>query len=152
MQDPHKPGHTRRGLPPASRCTGLFIAMVTLGLCLPQACLTQPDPGTVGRWAFDGDLADGSGHRNDVYAQSPRFVEGRAGSALSVDEVRATVPDGPRLRLAPGLRIECWLRCDGPYFGTQYVAVKDQEYMLRVDPPGEAMPMRCTAPPSGLTR
>ncbi len=67
----------------------------------------------------------------------PQFVEGRQGSALNVEETSAAVSDAPNLRLAPGLRLECWVRPTGSYFGTQYIAVKDQEYMLRVDPASE---------------
>ncbi|MBM3499455.1 MAG: hypothetical protein FJX74_12385, partial [Armatimonadetes bacterium] len=53
------------------------------------------------------------------------------------DGIGAGVSDAPDLRLAPGLRLECWVRPAAAYSGTQYIAVKDQEYMLRVDPAEE---------------
>ncbi|NSW57403.1 MAG: right-handed parallel beta-helix repeat-containing protein [Armatimonadetes bacterium] len=114
-----------------------LVVAATLALWLPLGSMAQPGGDAVATWPFDGDLTDHSGHGNDAYAVETRFVEGRDGQALDATEVRASVPDAPSLRLAPGLRIECWVRPDGQYLGTQYLVVKDQEYMLRVDPPGE---------------
>lgn len=125
------------GLNAPLRDSILFLAIAALALWLPQGSMAQAGGGAVAAWPFDGDLADHSGHGNDAYAAAARFVDGRDGQALDAAEVRASVPDAPCLRLAPGLRIECWVRPDGQYFGTQYLAVKDREYMLRVDPPGE---------------
>ena len=134
-----------RGLLMAFRCCAPFLAMVALSSWLPQRSVAQPEGGAplgqdtdaVGLWPFDGALADQSGHGNDAYAAAPKFVDGRDGSALDLEGLRAVVSDAPDLRLAPGLRIECWVKPSGPHFGTQYIAVKDREYMLRVDPPGE---------------
>lgn len=116
------------------------VVLIASAAWLPQPTMAQPageGPGTAGQWSFEGDLADSSSRGNDAYAASPRFTEGREGMALEADEVPAVTADAPELRLAPGLRIECWMKPAGPYFGSQYLVMKDQEYMLRVDPPNE---------------
>jgi hypothetical protein len=129
----------------ASPCLAPCLALITLSLWASRRALAQPDgaapvapdPHAVASWPFDGNLADQTGHGNDAYASAPKFVDGRNGQALDVDEIGAVASDAPDLRLAPGLRLECWVRPSGSHSGTQYIAVKDQEYMLRVDPPAE---------------
>jgi hypothetical protein len=113
------------------------MAVAALSSATALRAQAHPDPQPVAEWPFDGALADQTGRGNDAYASAPQFVDGQDGQALSVDEVSAAVPDAPDLRLAPGLRLECWVKPTGAHPGTQYVAVKDQEYMLRIDPPGE---------------
>lgn len=144
----HNPQQRRRSLQelPASACSlAICLTVITLSLWTPQSCSAQQNGGApagqgrdaVASWRFDGDLADQTGHGNDAYATAPRFVEGHRGSALSVNEPGAVVPDAPDLRLAPGLRLECWVKPTAAPSGIQYVVLKEQEYMLRVDPPGE---------------
>ena len=122
-----------------------FLAVIAFALGFSQRLGAQPegggaggpDPHAVGSWPFDGDLGDHSGHGNDAHAAAPKFVDGHDASALDIEEHTASVSDAPDLRLAPGLRLECWVQPTGPNLGTQLIAVKDQEYMLRIDPPGE---------------
>lgn len=140
---------TRRGLREqllqASCRLAFMLVTMTLSLGPSQPSLAQPDGGApvgqalplVASWSFDGSLADQTGRGNDAYAEKPQFVEGRQGKALDVRSTGATVPDAPELRLAPGLRLECWVKCSGAAAGTQNIVVKDQEFMLRVDPPEE---------------
>lgn len=120
-----------------------LLAVIALSLWTSQRSMAQQGGGApagqgpVALWPFNGDLADQTGHGNDAHAATPRFADGHQGSALQADELGAVAFDAPDLRLAPGLRLECWVRSTGAHSGTQYVALKDQEYMLRVDPPGE---------------
>ena len=120
---------------------GLHRLAAFMGLVmLSPLAVAQPAAETadiVAAWPFDGDLADKSGRGNDGYCTTAKFVEGREGSALDAQEFGAAVPDAPELRLAPGLRLECWVRPSAPPADTQYVAIKDREYMLRVDPRAE---------------
>jgi hypothetical protein len=131
----------RRGGPPvAALCAALFPAIITLAPWVAQRSAAQPadaDPQAVAAWPFDGSLADQTGHGNDAHASAPRFVAGHDGQALVEDDLGAVVSDASDLRLAPGLRLECWVRPTAENSGTQYVAIKGQEYMLRVDPPNE---------------
>jgi hypothetical protein len=136
----------RRGnLPQALRWLILPLVAFTLPLSTSQRSMAQQDggapvsqaPNLVASWPFDGDLADQTGRGNDAHAARPQFVEGHQGKALEVSASGATVPDAPELRLAPGLRLECWVKFSAAASGTQTIVVKDQEYMLRVDPPEE---------------
>jgi hypothetical protein len=47
------------------------------------------------------------------------------------------ISDSPDLRLAPGLRIECWVTLETLPANGLYFLVKEDEYMLRVDPASE---------------
>lgn len=118
------------------RCLAPILAAIALSAWFSQP-LNGQDGGAVALWPFDGGLADQTGHGNDAYASAPRFVDGRNGQALYIEEPGAAVPDAPDLRLAPGFQLECWVKPTESHLGTQYVALKAQEYMLRVDPPEE---------------
>jgi hypothetical protein len=88
-------------------------------------------------WNFDDSLADGSGRGNDAFDDAASFVPGQRGQCLQCGQAPAVVPDSPELRLAPGLRLECWVKLDaiGPRW--QPLLIKDRAYQLRVDPPQE---------------
>jgi hypothetical protein len=101
---------------------------------LPVGCAAAAD-GPVLKLPFDGDLRDASGRGNDAYAANPRFAPGRQHQALQA-ATGARVGDGAELRLAPGLKLEGWVRFDGPPAG-QHLVTKEREYMLRVDPADE---------------
>lgn len=123
----------------------LPLVVITLSLWASPRSMAQQDAGapvdktprTVASWSFDGNLYDQTGHGNDANAVRPQFVDGHQGQGLDATKVGAAAPDSPGLRLAPGLRLECWVRFSAAKSGTQTIAVKDQEYMLRVDPPEE---------------
>ncbi|MCC6354007.1 MAG: right-handed parallel beta-helix repeat-containing protein [Verrucomicrobiae bacterium] len=86
---------------------------------------------------FDGDTRDASGRGNDAVGEGARFVPGHEGRALSTGTGAVVVPDCGDVRLAPGLRIECWVRLDALPPEGQEILSKDDEYILRVDPARE---------------
>ena len=92
----------------------------------------------VGQWHFDGDLRDATGRGSDAFSRKAQFAPGRHGSAARLNGEGLQVADCAELRLAPGLRIECWFRCDAaPPVGGQEIVAKPTEYMLRVNPQSE---------------
>jgi hypothetical protein len=140
MHNHEKRGWLRGEMFVTFRWMAPFLAVVTASSWFPQHLMAQPDgqdARAVASWPFDGDLSDQSGHGNHAYASAPQFVDGRDGQALDIEEPGAVVPDAPDVRLAPGFRLECWVKPTEPHLGTQYVALKPQEYMLRIDPPSE---------------
>lgn len=88
-------------------------------------------------WSFDGDLVDRSGHGNDAFGSSIAFVPGRNNQGLQCGRDPVVVPDSAALRLAPGLRIECWARIDAQDTGWQPLLKKEGAYQLRLDPATE---------------
>lgn len=97
----------------------------------------EPRP-AVGAWSFNGDLIDRSGRGNDAFtATAPSFCSAHAGQGLQCSGVAAVVPDTPELRLASGLRIECWVKIDALTKSWQDIVMKNGAYQLRVDPPDE---------------
>lgn len=92
---------------------------------------------TVASWSFDGDLRDRSGRGNDAFSKAAVFAEGHNGEGLQCGEAAVVVPDSSELRLAPGLRIECWAKLDAIGKSWQPLLIKDGEYQIRIDPPSE---------------
>ncbi|MBI2300792.1 MAG: hypothetical protein HYU66_17930 [Armatimonadetes bacterium] len=111
--------------------------LVALLLCaFPRPAI--PAPGDVVlQLAFDGDLRDASGHGNDAFAQNARFIDGQRNQGLQVGAAGASVSDRAELRLAPGLRLEGWVKLTGANTASQMIVRKDREYMLRTDLEGE---------------
>ncbi len=91
----------------------------------------------VAYWSFDGDLRDRSGWGHDLAVENARFVPGRHGQALQFAREYVEMPSTPELELAPGLRIDCWVRYSQLPTSYQHVICKEHEYMLRVDPLSE---------------
>ncbi|MEI6500177.1 MAG: LamG-like jellyroll fold domain-containing protein, partial [Armatimonadota bacterium] len=145
MHNPQQRRWSLGELPPSAYSLALCLAVITLSLGTPQGCAAQqngdapvgPATRAVASWSFDGDLADQTGRGNNALAAKPQFVDGHQGSALQADDLGAVVPDAPDLRLAPGLRLDCWVKPTRAHSGITYIVRKDQEYMLRLDPPDE---------------
>lgn len=103
-------------------------------------CVQQPPAiqrPAVAHWAFDGDLSDRSGHGNDATAEGPEFTAGHNSQGLKCGAEPLLVPDSGDLRLAPGLRIECWVQLASLPTEGQTIVTKGDEYLLRVDPTKE---------------
>ena len=111
------------------------VCLVTLAGCVSQ--VFAEDRPAVAVWSFDGNLADRSGRGNNAFAPSASFAPGHTGQGLQCGHGPAIVPDSPELRLAPGLRIECWVKLDA--FDKTYhpLLIKDRAYQLRLDSPQE---------------
>lgn len=86
---------------------------------------------------FDGDLRDASGRGNDALGERVSFVPGHVGQGLSASAASVVVADCGDVRLAPGLRIDCWVRVDSLPPEGQQILFKEGEYILRVDPARE---------------
>ncbi len=123
--------HTR---PPFCLRTHGCRSFVALAGLLVWAAAAPAGP--VVRLAFDGDLRDASGQGNDASAPGATYVPGQRGQALKPGPEGLAISDRADLRLAPGLRLDCWIRFDGEP-ADHYFLVKDNEYMLRVDPANE---------------
>jgi hypothetical protein len=115
-----------------SRVLRVFGAVLVPSCCLTAQLLVD-HPAVVGHWAFDGSIGDGSGRGNGATAERPRFVPGRSGQALDSSAGPVYVADHERLRLEPGLRIDCWIKFAEQPTGYQHIFIKDKEYQLRVD-------------------
>ncbi|MEW6360316.1 MAG: LamG-like jellyroll fold domain-containing protein [Planctomycetota bacterium] len=112
----------------------LGFALVFSGCAHRPPAAQQP---AVAHWTFDGDLSDRTGRGNDANAESPVFTAGHAGRGLRCGANPLVVPDGADLRLAPGLRVECWVRLTSLPTEGQSILTKGDEYLLRVDPAEE---------------
>ena len=118
-------------------CLALVSLLVLpVGMHQGARCFGASQP-SVAHWAFDGDLRDGSGWGRHLTMKGARFVPGHRGQALRLDREYVEAPSRPELELAPGLRIECWVKFVEQPTGYQHFVRKDGEYMLRVDPPSE---------------
>ena len=69
-------------------------------------------------------------------ADKPVFAIGQEGKRLKPGTPLVTA-DSPELRLRPGLQIDCRFRLDALKQGTQTLASKDGEYLLRVEGQGD---------------
>ncbi|MBI5834440.1 MAG: hypothetical protein HZB16_19250 [Armatimonadetes bacterium] len=114
------------------RCLGCWFVCL-----LSAAPLLAAPAGVVLQLPCDRNLADASGHGNDAWCAKASFVAGQTGQGLKLGGEAATISDRAELRLAPGLRLDLWVRFDGEPVAGREVVVKDSEYMLRVDPAGE---------------
>ncbi len=119
-----------------SRLFGLLASFIFFisGCILAAPAEQQP---AVVQLPFDGNLLDCSGHGNDANAQSPLFVPGHKGQGLKTAKYSILIPDCTDLRLAPGLRIDFWMKFEVPDLDGVQVLAKESEYMLRVDPSSE---------------
>ena len=112
-----------------------FTLFLGLNLCAHSAPVNPRS--LAARWSFDGNLRDASACGNEIRVEGARFVSGHAGQAFACPFGRGRVADRPELRLAPGLRIECWVQYPEPPSEGQEIVLKGNEYMLRTDPMGE---------------
>ena len=112
---------------------GLFDgALDDLRISSPGGSLTG-----AANWSFDGDLRDGSGHGHDFAAKACAFAPVAGGQALQLGSGPFEAPSAPDLQLAPGLRLDGSVLFKSVPTGIAQIAVKEGEYMLRVDPPAE---------------
>ncbi len=91
----------------------------------------------VAQWLFDGDLSDSSEHGHHLTGEGAGFVPVPGGQALKSGSARVQTPSSDDLQLAPGFRIDCSVYFEQTPADTRYIAVKNGEYQLRVNPPSE---------------
>jgi len=125
----------------AWRVAALLLSVWELAACEPTVCrpargaeptCARADEFLVADFPFDGDLRDASGKSHHAAGQAG-FAEGQAGQACRFRGEPVAVPDGPDLRLAPGLTIDCWVYFDEKPVGYQTFVLKENEYQLRLD-------------------
>jgi hypothetical protein len=108
-----------------------FLAVSSTGV------LQGADGAAVAHWGFDGNLRDQSGWGHDLTVKDAHFVPGHQGQALQFGRESVEVPSCPELELAPGLKIDCWVKLSQLPTSYKSLVRKDHEYMLRVDPISE---------------
>lgn len=118
--------------------SSLFFAVALLTVSAGSALRGADRSAAVAHWTFDGNLRDQSGWGHDLAEKDARFVPGRDGQAIQFGSEYVTVSSDPEFELAPGLRIECWVKFSEQPTGYHHIVRKDREYMLRVDPPSES--------------
>ncbi len=115
-----------------------------LAACAMGQVKDNPQPGqisgrseaTMAYWKFDGDLKDASGRGHDISAGNAKFAAGYSGQALQAG-ARGSVGSSADLELAPGLKIDLWVRFECYSPGYHAFVRKEQEYMIRADPDEE---------------
>jgi len=121
------------------------LCLLALGLPPDMAAsLSAPPERGIGdtpaaHWRFDGDLRDASGRGHELSIQEPRFAAGHSGQALQVG-AEGSALNSPDLQLAPGLRLECWVKFQRAARDSHEYSpfvLKNNEYQLRVDPARE---------------
>lgn len=88
-------------------------------------------------WNFNGDLRDTSGHGYDLLGKDAEFVPVQGGQALKVESRNVHAASHSDLQLAPGFRIDCSVFFEQASTKTRYIAMKNGEYQLRVNPAEE---------------
>lgn len=82
-------------------------------------------------WDFDG-TAEPSGAKLQLLSGTPAFTSIEGGQALAAGRALQW-DDAPVLRLRPGMELRCRFRLDELRKSAQILAMKDGEYLLRID-------------------
>jgi hypothetical protein len=90
-------------------------------------------PAGVAEWLFEGDLRDSTSHGHHLSGKDFAFTPVRGGQALKCGTRAVQVASSPRLQLAPGFRIDCSVCFERLPTQTQYIAIKGDEYQLRLN-------------------
>lgn len=124
-------------LPGMPKRTIYFLLAIAAAGLLPGRAAPAAPVATVLHLAFESNLHDQSGRANDGFIDRPVYAAGQSGQALELAAEPLRVADRAELHLAPGLRIDCWVKFAAvPPAGAEIVA-KNGEYLLRVDPASE---------------
>ncbi|MAF10659.1 hypothetical protein CMK11_09420 [Candidatus Poribacteria bacterium] len=112
----------------------------------------DPDA-AVGVWLMDEDggdtAADSSGRGFDGELNGPDWTTGKFGSALEFDGASwVEIPDQPELTIGEQLTMMAWFFATDITDWRQIIA-KNNEYLLRIDPPGEGNKMSSFVKPGG---
>jgi hypothetical protein len=95
----------------------------------------------MGVWLFDegrgNETADLSGHNFTGTLNGPKWVAGKIGNALKFEGAQwVSVPSAPELVIGDELTMMAWFFAEDISTWRQIIA-KSDEYLLRIDPPGE---------------
>ena len=117
------------------------VALLAVALVAPYAHATVDPETAVGVWLMDensGDTAgDSSGHGFDGTLNGPNWAAGKFGSGLEFDGASwVDIPGQPELQVGEQHTLMAWFYATDISDWRQLIA-KNNEYLLRIDPPGE---------------
>ena len=121
---------------------------------LPQVCIAEIDPETaVGVWLFDegggNETKDASGKEHDGRINGAKWKDGKFGKALEFDGGQwVSIDSTPELQVGEELTMMAWFFATDIGDWRQLIA-KSDEYLLRIDPPGEGNKMSAFVKPGG---
>ena len=121
---------------------------------LPQVSVAEIDPETaVGVWLFDegggNETKDASGNDHDGTINGAKWKDGKFGKALEFDGGQwVTIESTPELQVGEELTMMAWFFATDIGDWRQLIA-KSNEYLLRIDPPGEGNKMSAFVKPGG---
>jgi hypothetical protein len=113
------------------------LMLVLAAICVLASGACAADDGLMGYWPFDGALTDASGRGHDATGTGARYAAGTRGQALDPNWQAVEIASHSDLQLAPGLVVDCWVYFDKRPEGYEQIVLKEKEYQLRVDAPGE---------------
>ena len=131
----------------------LALACVSAWI-LPQAGIAEVDPETaVGVWLFDegggNTTKDSSGNDHDGEINGAKWKDGKFGKALEFDGGQwVSIESTPELQAGEELTMMAWFFATDIGDWRQLIA-KSDEYLLRIDPPGEGNNMSAFVKPGG---
>ena len=121
---------------------------------LPQICSAEIDPETaVGVWLFDEGggktTQDASGLGHDGTINGAKWKDGKIGKGLEFDGGQwVSIDSTPELQVGEELTMMAWFFATDIGDWRQLIA-KSDEYLLRIDPPGEGNRMSSFVKPGG---
>ncbi|RKU27663.1 hypothetical protein C6499_11690 [Candidatus Poribacteria bacterium] len=121
---------------------------------LSQVSVAEIDPETaVGVWLFDegggNETKDASGNNHDGTINGAKWKDGKFGKALEFDGGQwVTIESTPELQVGEELTMMAWFFATDIGDWRQLIA-KSNEYLLRIDPPGEGNKMSAFVKPGG---
>jgi len=123
----------------------IFLALVAIVVSANIASGAIDQRNIVGLWLFDeseGNLArDSSGNGYDGKITGAQRIAGKFGNALEFSgKDFVTVPDAQNLRVGDKFTMQAWFFARDIGNWRQIIA-KDNEYLLRIDPPQEGNKM-----------
>ncbi len=121
---------------------------------LPQICSAEIDPETaVGVWLLDegggNTTKDASENGHDGEINGAKWKDGKFGKALEFDGGQwVSIESTPELQVGEELTMMAWFFATDIGDWRQLIA-KSNEYLLRIDPPGEGNKMSAFVKPGG---
>ena len=111
----------------------LVLALALL-FSIALGALAQAE--VVADFAFEGNLTDSSPLAGRLEGQAS-FAPGHQGQCLTELDTPLVLESRPELSLSAGFSLDCWIYFDEVPTTHTLIAIKDQEYQLRLDPVSE---------------
>ena len=132
----------------------MLVLTYSIAWMLPRVGIAEIDPETaVGVWLFDegggNETKDASGNDHDGTINGAKWKDGKFGKALEFDGGQwVTIESTPELQVGEELTMMAWFFATDIGDWRQLIA-KSDEYLLRIDPPGEGNKMSAFVKPGG---